>query len=1098
MSRSSSSPDVLAPPGDADYIISSPVKPFSGRQSFMSPANFRPLKTPRKRQRVSLGPDKSAHSIKFDDVLLPGSPSMKLDRQPRSPSPDKLPSDGNVSPWRIRLTLEATQDENNQGSPGRKRRASPTKTTKVPLRDEQDHTAQASPSRRGRPRKSAVQGDATPNAGSPGHTPGPRGTGQKRKRGRPRKSAPEPEVPQDTRMHGQTPIVEPGHGWSPLNIAADGESDAGLPDNQLADPFLDYAMEQRYGSPGEGTGDGSPPRVTFNTPDVGAIDGDMDDDQYPYSTPSKMPSPGPASFVPSPENTLHAGHTPRPRTYPTPSSSQVGEDQEQEEPDIVVDEFDHHSDDPTDDHREFDSIVESEEFSMVSLDTLPSVKQHGLGGNEKLAKGPLKPFLERESIGIADRKMRRSPVVDSDRQHPSPTARLPADGSPRVQSRSPEVQDHHIGNGSTPATNALDVAASAPTPRRPFRLARIVRVGIVLGGVMKHQLGDMASHEAPRSDIEDSKKRLEVAFDGFHPEIKRILQAGLGLGQELAKRRGKMEAEKARERADAEAAEITDTRGGSEEDAPEQAEHAKDDDVNPEMEQRMAEWQEEREAISREIETANPNQVVVINSDDADGPEHDENVYEDGPLDEEGEDPVLEPGPEPDPVAEQEPDQGPEPMPEQEEEQEEESDPDQLEQDLSDEDSLDIWQEEARDQSQVSHWSSTNRRPENEHRPPSSHTSSLSAGALADDANFPADWAKNSSAVPYLGQSRVRQLREQEVDLSSLFREEYTPRRYQYYYGKGSPPSGSGQRRRQTSGLSKEREEPIQQSDPKLSPNGNAFDQQDQEQQDLWISAGNDLHSDQMAEDAENQGIPDSPAAERSTHDANVTPSRPRQTNPDIQGSSWFQRLTSFTPGWLRAPNDKQNEEIPENEEESSEVITEDPSENMEDDTPDSEPQPAPPAPEPERQPKQRTPPGQPPKERENQRPATDTATDTIEQRLANRKPLEYPLPFSNAHYAALRRLYWHARRYPDAFPYYPLPGRTEMIGEWLSTSDRVYGVLVSEQQFAIVDQFKLELEDPDTDLADGGWVEADLHRRLVSVIIGEQIRSEYRGHDIA
>jgi hypothetical protein len=48
----------------------------------------------------------------------------------------------------------------------------------------------------------------------------------------------------------------------------------------------------------------------------------------------------------------------------------------------------------------------------------------------------------------------------------------------------------------------------------------------------------------------------------------------------------------------------------------------------------------------------------------------------------------------------------------------------------------------------------------------------------------------------------------------------------------------------------------------------------------------------------------------------------------------------------------------------------------------------------------------------------------------------------------------------------------------------------VSEQQFAIVDQFKLELEDPDMDLADGGWDEADLHRRLVSVIIGEQIRS--------
>ncbi|KAG0153486.1 hypothetical protein PDIDSM_2138 [Penicillium digitatum] len=169
----SSSPDILGPPGDAQYLISSPIKPFTGRQSWMSPMMAK-SRTPAKRPRprISPSPAKSAHSIQFSDVLLPGSPTLKLNggRQ-RSLSPEKL-QDGNVSPWRIRLTLEATQDEEdeNRGSPSRKRLKPSTKTTMIPLKDERSPLKEKTPlRRRGRPQIDDMI--LSPYVGGAGQTP---------------------------------------------------------------------------------------------------------------------------------------------------------------------------------------------------------------------------------------------------------------------------------------------------------------------------------------------------------------------------------------------------------------------------------------------------------------------------------------------------------------------------------------------------------------------------------------------------------------------------------------------------------------------------------------------------------------------------------------------------------------------------------------------------------------------------------------------------------------------------------------------------------------------------------------------------------------
>ena len=1117
----------------------------------MSPANFRPLQTPHKRQRISLSPAKTAHSIKFDDVLLPASPTMKLNGGPRSPSPDKVEQDGNVSPWRIRVTLEATQDENNQGSPRRKRLTSPTKTTKVPLKDEQDQTVQTPGRRRGRPRKSAFQErDATPIPGSPGHTPGPQGTGQKRKRGRPRKSMPDSDLPKDTHANDETPVVEPERRWSPLNITTDADSDGGLPDDQLANSV---ELDDHIAQPDAETWDRGTPRVTFepqyNTPDVGAIDQDyMGGDAYLHSTPSKMPSPTRESQIASPENaSLHAGHTPGPnrqRTYPTPTSSSQVDDERQEQerhPEGFKNEshrgVSHPTDDPTDDHREFDSIMESEGFSMVSLDTLPSAKQHGLNTNSKLTKGPLKPFLKRESIGMTDRIKRRSPFPhDNHNEHSSPAKEhsspehlyptLPAQSPgttmaqdnatvkghtpdrtspahlyPKLPSNSPSRNlptDYPTANGHAPTLDASEPSILPVLRKRPFlRLARILRVGIALESTLRHH------GISTEPDIETCRRNLEEIFSHFHPEIQRDLRAGLVLAKEIAKRISWIETIRRRV-----AARKNNSGNVHEGMTPQQSQVRESfrDSPNSEMKRRMAEWQREREAVSREIEMANSSQVVVLDSDtpSPQNPQNQEDYYANG---ENGDkEPQFDQGFE-------QPEYGDsEFKPELALEEPEQNMPD------DDEDYEDIWQQEARDQSHISHRSSVNRHSD-ERQQPSSHISSsrksspVTSPSENVESSSPVQWAKdNNDLVPHLGHSRIKQLREQKVNLSPLFRSEYTPKRYQYYYGKSSPQSASKQSTQQQQPPTEHdwwNHQPDEHSKPSLVNNDVA------QQQDLTENQSYELYSDQEMEEDEDQDLSDNGSAEeRSVHDhLDVTPRPSKKTNGDIQGSSWFQRLTSLTPGWLKAPKAEpegailENEEVPklgnslkarknelteeeylETEEVPSPASVKETSANLQGPFEDMDK-----APE---SPRWRARP------QEQQSTIDMKSSEHIETSFANedyRKPAR-PRPlavsgyFTDEHYAALRRLYRLAKRYPQYFTYYPRPGHSDIIGDWIWTSDGAYGVRVTEGQFAVVDRFAQELAD--ASLENGGpgqidWTEAELHRRLISIIIGEQVREE-------
>ena len=111
------------------------------------------------------------------------------------------------------------------------------------------------------------------------------------------------------------------------------------------------------------------------------------------------------------------------------------------------------------------------------------------------------------------------------------------------------------------------------------------------------------------------------------------------------------------------------------------------------------------------------------------------------------------------------------------------------------------------------------------------------------------------------------------------------------------------------------------------------------------------------------------------------------------------------------------------------------------------------------------------------------------DDKLERPKPRPRPLAvfgyFSDAHYTSLRRIYRMAKRHPERLPYFDAPGRAEIIGDWMWTSDGHHGVPITDVQFAVIDRFVHELSH--ADIAYGGngqvnWTEADLHRRLISV----------------
>jgi hypothetical protein len=241
----------------------------------------------------------------------------------------------------------------------------------------------------------------------------------------------------------------------------------------------------------------------------------------------------------------------------------------------------------------------------------------------------------------------------------------------------------------------------------------------------------------------------------------------------------------------------------------------------------------------------------------------------------------------------------------------------------------------------------------------------------------------------------------------------------------------------------------------------------------------------------ENTGGSRSPSVhERSA----LTPPPEQQNNTAPASASWFRRLSSFTPGWWGSAS-PEKDASQEGVEEKEEAVEEEEEEEGEEEEIEEE--------------------GNEENWDENQLPQSQDVpvrgeveypslpespyvqsakTERTHKQSLHRKPLAVSGYFTNDHYIALRRLYRLAKRSPELFPYYPTEERAEIIGDWLWTADGDYGVPVTELQFAIIDKFVDELAEADIQNGGSGeigWTEEDLHKRLFSIIVGEQIRKD-------
>jgi hypothetical protein len=919
-------------------------------------------------------------------------------------------------------------------------------------------------------------------------------------------------------------------------------------------------------------------RTSLETPVIGATEHHFLDDENIHSTPSKMPSPTRERAIQS-SRSSHNTASPQSGTYPTPTPTSSLADEETQVEQNSVDQYtgsnlEHTETDPVEDsaeepeeYEEYDTIMESEGFTMISLDTLPSAKQHGFGSSA-LTNDSSKP----KEVG--DRLKRKLPGTIEDlrsdsraRKSSSPLSTGLVPGShgknkPRLSdspARIPTSQHavNHVNEityPELPAAVSPAKAAVAPKKRKFTSLAKLVRVALALQGPFRPQVHEWSGH----NNVRHKRQRLEGLFDTFDAETQHKLRVAMALGQEIATRRmiteeeaaAAVAAERSAAHLEEQQEQPNDDEFASQSDELERDRYLEDEaeqdpsfankaveheetiqsphfrpnnsmqqsPLSHQKRQREAEWQLEREAVNRQAQMASgSNSAVYIESDDI--------ATEDEEVDE------PEAGLSYNDRPQSEPETVPETAPYQEPEADFQSEPAEDEDDGYD----DIWQLEANDHSNVQH---SDDDIQSEPMQPPTPLGNLSPAPAGREQPTSSPYALSEhDLVARLGPGKVRELREQKVDLSALLAEEDTPNRARYYNGTSTPRSvlsrPSGTQHSPLNSVMKQpvsrtpahvRLQPLSQSSPEVASPQLSFHEWENSPQVMHQGSNEELP---LEDDHAGGSIPLGSAPLHSTS----TPG-PRQLTRETPGSSWFSKITSFTPQWLKAPTRARSSSVTTIPEEQSESEEEDLadiesakelSEHLYDE-PISKQASQSPASHWNQH-------SQSPQTRQDVYPTMEEE-DPIDASSSSRhiseeheeavfegndspglseneetepiadqneassgpRPLAAFGYFSDEHYVALRRIYRIAKRYPEQFEYYDTPGRASIIGDWIWTSDGHHGVPITEIQFAIIDRFAQELSRADIQYGGSGqidWTEADLHRRLISIIIGEQIRDE-------
>lgn len=596
----------------------------------------------------------TSSNVRKQEFYLTTPPS----RRTGNASPFKLvaEADNPSSPWRIRVTVQAEQEDtqHNQSSLHNvpvKRLAERMTTTMVPLKDADEQSPAGSKKGRGRSRKSICSPEK--KVGTP-----------KQKSASPRKAVSTSIKKSSSETGRQTPTPSKRGRGRPR------KSTEGLAED----------LELRNGE-GGGLAD--------------MIGMDHHKSSKTTST-TRARRQGPSKAILPIKSDLHSD------SAGLRSGRAHEEEQLDHDSSAIADSTDRldclsYLPDPTDEHVEFDSILESEGFSMVSVSSLPSSQIHsssplesvldrdedtsGLDDPASLNSVPhsisraLSPALfVKENLGESyetyAQKASSPPPISAPSKNPEPVVgRTPSITSPTT-TMPPAVKSSIIQR----SPRALDKAGDG-TPN----LVRVVRAGIALQGVLSPQNVRTRSGNTGQegtssmlSSAKSPKERLDDLFNGFGAGTRRELRAGLRLGEELARRHqivpqgipkykseddvfGREEirncSELPRGTGDMgyslklpEPSQkplypiISNTQlpspARSEDDSGDDRMSWKIDTPNtcqttnvqakPQTRDPEEEWQLEREAVIRQIQAANSSQVIVINSDSEDEYENDE------------------------------------------------------------------------------------------------------------------------------------------------------------------------------------------------------------------------------------------------------------------------------------------------------------------------------------------------------------------------------------------------------------------------------------------------------------------------------------------
>ncbi len=611
----------------------------------------------------------------------------------RNASPMKSPKQNkqSTSPWRIRLTVQAEQvDEirRSENSPA-KRLAERTTTITVPLKGGDDTPPVVEKKGRGRPRKSLDSpvkraGTPKPKAGGRRKTTPESPKKQeldshsetamqpKKPRGRPRKSMEPKDMEPNLRPSQQNDLdvwlgssIVGGEEWAEIKPKSTRTRSRGR--RQEITPMkiaVDSDVESQSSS--AGTTRDAPKELAWtlgNRHDESDSTGEILSQRH--ETPTLQMEQSLALGMSHGQSTLEKQDE---NEWETASHRDIRSPSPHGDNAHGQTEFD-----PTDPDQEYDSILESEGFSMVSVSSLPSVSDKSISPRQQYGS-----MHEHTPTITSSPSVPPAPEIANIQSSPRQLG-IPSDGTPK--------------------------------------LAKVVRAGIALQGVLSpkdqsQKLGSPIQESqkpspfmtvekpAPQREIphpvpkdKSPEERLDGLFRGFGAGTRRELKAGLRLGEELAKRQwqasetssiGPKEDDVFRQKsslnyphllASGSREDYSRKSPGSEKpvtypllsnnqlpsperslvdededrmswkvDTPIKQEKpastntqvlVNDDSIGPNdsaidytMIARKEEWQREREAVSKQIEMANKSQVIIIDSDD-DEEEEEEDPEED-------------------------------------------------------------------------------------------------------------------------------------------------------------------------------------------------------------------------------------------------------------------------------------------------------------------------------------------------------------------------------------------------------------------------------------------------------------------------------------